>query len=226
MAKLYVNYQNSFLDIAGALIDFDGTLIDSIGAWQGIEDHLVSISHGEVTKEDRAVLTTMTIPEIGQFFHEKFGIGRDSASVVSIIDEYMVDYYATKATLLPGVATFLEAAACGGIVMSIVSSSPQRFLQAGVANTGIGDYFKEIISVDDLNTTKRSPKIYNHAHELLQTPKEITWGFEDSLYALNALTQGGFKTVGIFDPHEGKTLEYWREVTTVSVDSLAQLGVM
>lgn len=226
MAKLYVDYQKGFLDIAGALLDFDGTLVDSIGAWQGVEDYLVSLCHAEVSEEDRALLTALTIPEIGQFFHETYGLGRDSAFVVSIIDEYMVDYYATRAALLPGVEVFLEAAARSGVAMSVVSSSPQRYLQAGARNTGIADYFKDIISVDDLSTTKRDPLIFTHAQVLLGTPKDTTWGFEDSLYALSSLTQGGFKTVGIFDPHEGKALEYWRQVTSVSVESFTQLGII
>lgn len=225
MAQLYKQTDTTLFNCQGAILDCDGTLIDSLKAWKGVEQYLMSFTSGSLNDKDHALLTTLTIPEIGNFFFERFGIGGSSEGVIEIINEYMLDFYSTKSALLPGVAEFLEASARAGVRMCIASSSPQAYLVAGAKNTGIAEYFTEIISVDDLKTTKREPKVFDYAQQILGTEKAVTWGFEDSLYAIDTLSRAGFKTVGIYDAHEGKSFEYWEQVTSMAVSSFEELSI-
>lgn len=89
--------------ITGAIFDCDGTLLDSLNAWQGLEGELSQAVRVKVTPEERAQFATFTIPEVARYFHEHFGLFSNSDAVIRFIDDYMMEYYSHQAQALPGV---------------------------------------------------------------------------------------------------------------------------
>ena len=59
----------------GVIFDCDGTLLDSMGVWREMESEFAHRAGGELSPADKDLLTTMTTPEAGEFFHTKFGLG-------------------------------------------------------------------------------------------------------------------------------------------------------
>ena len=86
----------------GVVFDCDGTLLDSMGVWHGLQNELAERAGGTLTVDDVAALAPMSIPECGAFFHEKFGLGESDREVVGMIDEYMLDFYRHRAEPRPG----------------------------------------------------------------------------------------------------------------------------
>lgn len=211
--------------IAGAILDFDGTLVDSLDAWRDLENLLVEEAGARVSAEDRAQFTTFTLDETACWFHEQLGIGASARAVRATMDEYMVDHLKHSARVLPGVREFLTSCGRQGIVLSVVSSSPQLYLQTALEATDLRPFFSQVVSVEDMDTTKREPFIFDHVCELMGTPREATWGFDDSLYALDVLRGAGYPTVGLFDPHEGCSLEQWADRVTIVVRSFEELSI-
>ena len=74
---------------------------------------------------------------------------------------------------------------------------------AGAKATGIADYFCAIISVDAVGASKREPAVYNYAREVMGTDRPFTWGFEDSLYAMDTLVKAGYPVFGLYDEEHG-----------------------
>ena len=64
----------------GAILDFDGTLVDSIDAWHDLEGVLAREAQATVTLEDRKQLIPMSLDEIAQWFHGRFGLGKDAGT--------------------------------------------------------------------------------------------------------------------------------------------------
>ncbi|OUO89853.1 HAD family hydrolase [Gordonibacter sp. An230] len=183
----------------GVIFDCDGTLLDSAGVWREVEDELARRVGVRLAKADTDELTTLTIPEAGAFFHERFGLGRDAADVVGMIDELMLAYYRERACERPGALAFVRALAERGVAMSVASSSPQAYLQTGLATAGFLPYLDAVVSVDDVGRSKREPAVYDHARALMGTSLRYTWGFEDSAYAVRTLRAAGYRTVGVYD---------------------------
>ena len=188
--------------IKGAIFDCDGTLLDSLGAWRSLEGEVAKIAGVTVTPEEHKLFTTFTIPEVARYFHEQYGFAKSVEAVEAIMDEYMMAHYET-AQLLPGAREILESCAQNNVKITMASSSKAEFLQAGAKATGIADYFCAIISVDEVGASKREPAVYNHAREIMGTPRELTWGFEDSLYAMDTLRNAGYPVLGLFDEEHG-----------------------
>lgn len=207
----------------GAVFDCDGTLLDSMEAWHIVQSDLAKRAGIVSTDELTVELGPMTIPEAGAHLHAKYGVGVDADDVVSMIDEGMLEYYRNHAEPRPGALGFVEALNELGVSCSVASSSPQSYLQAGLARAGFTPYLDAIVSVDDVGASKRDPAVFNQACKLMGTRIDETWGFEDSLYALLTLKRAGYKTVGIYDSDLAGTFDQLAEVADVAVRAFDEL---
>lgn len=187
------------MDRIGVIFDCDGTLIDSMDAWRDLEGELGRRVSVELTSEDRQTLCTLNIPESAQYFHDRFGLGASGDEVVGMMDEIMLDFYGHRAVARPGALAFIDGLARHGVVMSVASSSPKPYLEAGLACAGIAPYLEAVVSVEDVHSNKRNPKVYDHTRDLMGTSTSLTWGFEDAIYAVRTLARAGYGTVGVYD---------------------------
>ncbi len=210
--------------IKGAIFDCDGTLLDSLGAWRGLEGVLARQAGVQVKPEERKLFSTFTIPEVAHYFHVSYGLGASDREVVGFIDEYMMAYY-RSASLLPGAAELLESCAAAGVAMCVVSSSCAKYLEAGLSSSGVRGFFQAVVSVEDLGTTKREPVAFNHARKLLGTERGCTWGFEDSLYAMDTLRNAGFPVLGLFSDADGVPRAEVEARADIAVPSLESIAV-
>lgn len=183
----------------GVVFDCDGTLIDSMDAWAKLQADLVRRAGATLTKADSDIIATLSIPECALFFHERFGLAESGQAVEDMISQSMLDYYRTRAQAYKGALAFVQALGERGVHMSVASSSPQAYLQAGLSRCGFYPYFDAVVSVDDVGESKRSPAVWHRARKLMGTPLAQTWGVEDSAYALHTLRQAGYRTLGVYN---------------------------
>ena len=211
------------MDRIGVIFDCDGTLIDSMDAWRNLEGELGHRAGVELTAEDRQTLCTLNIPESAQYFHERYGLGASSEQVVGMMDEIMLEWYSKHAVARPGALEFIDGLAQRGVVMSVASSSPKPYLQAGLACAGIAPYLAAIVSVEDVNSNKRNPKVYDHTRDLMGTSTLLTWGFEDAVYAIRTLSHAGYGTVGVYDHDLSGTWDQLSSEADLAVRSFEDL---
>jgi len=205
MAERHTKKGVALSNVTGIVFDCDGTLLDSMGAWRGLERDLAREVNIELTAEDVDALNVMTIPEVGDYYFQKFGLGASGNDVVEMIDTYMAEHYGTLSVLRPGVKSFVEQMAEHGIKMSVASSTPHHLLEIALGAVGLAPYLEAIVSVDDVGHSKREPHTFDAAREAMGTSLDNTVVFEDSLYAVHTALKAGYKTVGIYDCDEAGT---------------------
>lgn len=188
--------------VVSFIFDCDGTLMDTIEAWHAAEDKLMEETGISLTKKQRDELNSLTLDEAGDFFYNNFAVLESPDQVRQLIIDHMLNYYETEAEMNPGAGDFVKGLYGQGIPLVVLSSSPQSFLQAGFTRTGFTPYFKSILSVEDLTTTKRDPETYEHICNLMGTDPSRTWFFDDSWYAIRTAHQAGLRTVGVFSKDE------------------------
>ena len=191
----------------GVIFDCDGTLLDSMGVWREMESEFARRAGGELSPADKELLTTLTTPEAGRFFHEKFGLGASPQDVVRMVGEYMMEFYSTRAKARPGALAFVRALFERGVRLSVASSSPMPYLLAGLSHTDFLPLFDAVVSVDDVGKPKREPAVYDRARHLMGTDLSLTWGVEDAFYAIGTLKRAGYHTLAIYDCDMSGTYE-------------------
>ena len=201
----------------GIVFDCDGTLLDTLDAWHQLEVELSQQVGHVFSKEDSDVLTTLTIPETGDYMHNRFGLGKSGEDVVRMMNDFLIEYYRTQARERSGALSFVRELHERGVAMSVASSSPQSYLQAGLGATGFTPYLEAIVSVDDVGASKREPAVYDCARSLMGTQLAATWVFEDAAYALRTVRAAGYHTVGIYDCDISGTQTELKELADVFV---------
>ena len=208
------------------MLDCDGTLMDTIDAWHEAERHIARMANIELTKEERDLLNTYTLEEVSAFFNERYGVGESPDDVMRFINEFMLDYYRTKAQAVPGVSAFVASLRDAGAAICVLSSSPLLFLTTGLERTGLLEFMDDVISVEELGMVKRDPSTYLHVCERMGAKLQDAWLFDDSWYALEAAHSAGCRTVGVYSTDWCGTHEQLAQYSERVIDDFAGVSAM
>ena len=193
------------MKLKGAIFDMDGTLIDSLGfwdiLWQACSDRYcggVPFVPDEVT--DRYIRTVI-LPEAMRFVYEHCGLGESAEELFRFADDAILNFYHTTVELKSGVREFLDYCAANGVKMCIASAGEPHLIQAVFERCDLAKYFSGVVSCASVGKGKEAPDVFLAARDLLGTPMDETWVFEDSVLALDTARKADFHTVGIYDCH-------------------------
>ena len=188
--------------IKGAIFDLDGTLLDSMFIWDTIgEDYLRSL--GKEPHEDlKETFMTLTLEEAAEYYREHYGVTLSVKEIVDGVNSMVEEIYRTKVTLKPRVAEYLAWLRVNGVRMCVATVTDRYLVEETLDRLGILQYFSEIFTCAEVGYGKDKPIIYRKAHEHLDTVKNETYVFEDSLFALKTAKADGFTTIGVYDRHE------------------------
>ena len=196
--------------LTGAIVDFDGTLLDSMFIWDTIgEDYLRTL--GKEPHEDlKETFMTLTLEEAAEYYREHYKVTLSVTEIVDSINAMVEGIYRTKVTLKPGVMAYLRLLKERGVKMCVATVTDRYLVEDTLERLGILHYFCGIFTCAEVGYGKDKPIIYQKALEHLGTAKEETFVFEDSLFALETAKIDGFPTVGVYDMHESRQEEMKR----------------
>lgn len=209
----------------GVIFDCDGTLVDSMEAWHEVDRQLCAEAGIALTPQDADAITTMSLEEASAYLHEQCGLGESTEAVMAMIFDRMRAFYANEVEARPGALAFVRALHERGVPMAVASSTSPDMLRTCLDRCGFTPYLQAVVSVDDLNTSKREPTVYDHARSFLGTDRAHTWGFEDAAYALDTLRDAGYRTAAIYDNDVSGTREALRERADIYFEDFTQLDV-
>ena len=190
--------------LKGAIFDFDGTLVDSMFIWDTIgEDYLRTL--GKEPHEDlKETFMTLSLEEAAEYYRTHYGVTLSVKEIVDGVNTMVEGIYRTRVALKQGVADFLAQLKENGTRMCIATVTDRYLVEETLDRLGILQYFSEIFTCAEVGYGKDKPIIYRKALEHLDTAKNETYVFEDSLFALKTAKADGFTTVGVYDRHENR----------------------
>lgn len=163
--------------------DMYGTLVDPIRIWKQLEKYLPhdqAVGVSEVWRRKQLDIGfRLTVMEKYQDFEWCTRKGLDYALAYtghhledSDKDALVAQYGDLEvfADVTPG----LERLQSAGHQMVVLSNGTPAMLDAIMTCTGLGEYFDDCISVDEIQVYKPSPKVYHHAAKRLgRSPAEV-----------------------------------------------------
>ena len=193
------------MNIKAAIFDMDGTLVDSLMLWDVLWSsfgtaYLQDPAFRPRTEDDKTV-RTLTLKDAMELIHRNYGIGSSGAELLDHANRMMLDFYANRVALKPGVKEFLQQCKAQGVKMCIASATAPDLLDVAMKHCGLEKYFLRVFSCGTIGKGKEHPDVFDAAHAYLGSEKESTWVFEDSFVALQTAQKAGYQTVGIYDPY-------------------------
>ena len=203
-------------NIKSAVLDMDGTLIDSMGIWHEIDKKFFA-EHGLNPPEGISnQVNKMTMQEWAEYFTSEFDINMTGEEVIHRIGQMCYEYYAEIIPMKPHVVEFLNFLDSQGISYGIATATYRKSAEAVLKRLGILDRMQFVLTAEDVPSSKKTPEMFLKASELLESTPYETVVVEDSLHCLETAVRAGFSTIAVHDDavpvHEEEVIQLLADV--------------
>ena len=207
------------------IFDMDGTLVDSMGYWLGMEhDYLTSrgAKPGPALEALIERLKPMTLYDAAQAFIAELGFSGPPEQIIADMNAVMAENYRLRVPLKADVKDYLTALKARGTRLCTASATGAPLVKLCLDRLGIGHLFDFMLSCVDVGASKDRPDVYFAAAARMGAKPEEVAVFEDSLQALTTAKNAGFYAVAVRDDHSLSDWPALCELADETVESWAE----
>lgn len=187
--------------IDAVIFDLDGTLLDSLSAWEHSGSNFVRSQGFEPPASLDDELVALSLLDGAKLIKTRYGLAQSPEEILALTLRPIQAHYYQDILPMPQVPATLARLKKQGIKMVVATASDRELAEVALQRLGLRDYFEFIITCDEVGVGKSSPKVYEEALRRLGTQKARTLVAEDALHALQTAHAAGFPTAGIEEAH-------------------------
>ncbi len=167
-------------ELKALLIDFDGTLVDSLPAlWSCYQ--IFMDRHGKIaTQNEFMQLAGPSLKEIIIYLKTQYQLSDTFEELYKEYRDLVVESYSENAVLFPDALEVLQKLKVRGLKLALVTSATSSLIDQFILNTNLDSIFDAIVTHIGAEESKPSPAIYNRALECLNVTSEVAIAVEDS----------------------------------------------
>ena len=186
-------------DETGIILDFDGTVLDSMQVWLGLAQDFLRANGAEPRPDlDDKLANCADLIAGATWLQKEYGLKLTAEQTLQgLLDLLNARYMACK--LKPGAEEFLREAGRLGFRLVIGTASDRKAVEAILAKHGLLDLFLDIITTGETGLDKKDPAFYWFALERLGTRRRATWLIDDAPFCLETARSCGLRTAGVPD---------------------------
>ena len=184
-------------DETGMILDFDGTILDSMRVWMGLAADFLRANGLEPRPGlDEQLANCADLIAGAAWIRKEYGLPlKPEEALLGLLNILNERYLACR--LMPGAKEFLREAAGRGYRLVIGTASDRKAVEAVLEKHCLRDHFRDILTTGETGLDKRDPAFYRLALERLGTRPDSTWLFDDAPFYLEAGRSCGLRTAGI-----------------------------
>ena len=207
------------------IFDLDGTLIDSIGMWNKVDELTIRKMTnnpkiqipdiGELRAEVLANCKTNDIyVEYCNFLGKKYNQNMSAQEIYDLRRRVAENIINNEVDYKPNADKLLHTLKNSGYILAIATTTTNRSIDAYrnsnkniIGKADLDEMFEIILSKDDVEEKKPSPEVHNKIMKLLNvTPSECLI-VEDSLIGVKAANNAGIEVAVIYDKYSDNDRE-------------------
>ncbi|MBP3857943.1 MAG: HAD family phosphatase [Ruminiclostridium sp.] len=211
-------------DFSAAVFDLDGTLFDSMGFWNSLDEVFLRKHGVDRVPEDYLLdIAHLGAYDTALYTKKRFGFPE---SPEEIMEEWHTDalkFYSTSVQLKPGARGYIEMLRGAGIILGVATANSADLYLPALDRLGIRSLFSGFAEVNECQRRKGFPDIYELACSRMGAEPADTVVFEDIYIAVKGAKDGGFRTVGVYDAASSRDTQRIREEADGFIFSFADL---
>lgn len=181
----------------------DGTLIDSMPAWNRLGEEYLRGQGIEPPEGLHDQIAALTMQECGEYAR-RLGVQGTAEEIARALTDRIERQYLETIPARAGVHEFLSRCRDAGVRMCVATATDRTLAQKCLARLGLLPFFEFVVSCEDIGKAKTAPDIYLLAAERLGASPAQAVVFEDVLYPAETAKRAGFPVVGVYDPASGE----------------------
>jgi len=190
--------------LKAVIFDMDGVIIDSEPMHFKVDKKLLRMAGLEVDKNFLNRYVGVSNPEMFADIREKFNISLSINELLDLKQKFLLEALnETKLTAIDGVEKLILDLASHDVLPAIASSSPRIFIEAVIRKLKLEQYFKAVVSGEEVEKSKPAPDIFLKAVSLLDIKPDECIVIEDSSAGVEAASAAGIRCIGFSNPNSG-----------------------
>ena len=210
-------------EIKLAILDLDGTLIDSTGIWHDIDINFFARRGMEIPNGYFDAICHLGLKATATYTKTTYGIKESEEEIIKEWQDASKDQYLNYIQLKPYVKEFLEYLKNNKVKIALATANDKELYEPCMKRLGIFDYFSYIVDVNSVKEGKHSPRIYEIINENFNIDKANTVVVEDIYTSLQNAYENGYMTIGVADKASEPTVEQKKKYSHIYVESLKEL---
>ena len=214
----------NFMDFQCAIFDLDGTLINSTGVWNKVDEDFFNRRNVIMPPEFPQVIKTHTLMSGAVYIKDRLSLPESPEDIVKEWHDAAVYAYHNDVRIKPYVKELLKLLKNSyGYKIGLATSNTHELYDQCLVNNGIYDYFDSFTQSDEVERLKGFPDIYEKSAERMGVPKEECIVFEDVYQAVKGARMGNFFTVAVEDSASADDREEIIKIADVYIKSFREL---
>lgn len=194
-------------NMQGAIFDLDGTLLDSMGVWEQIDQDFLSRRGLMVPDDYIAAVTPLGFQDAAEYTIKRFYLTDTPDELIREWSEMAEYAYGHTVPLKPYAGEYLRKLKKQGVKLAVATALTQALYIPALKNNGIYELFHSFTTLGETGGRKGEPGIYLKAAQKIDVPPKNCAVFEDILEGIRGASAGGFYTVGVFDTYSAHDKE-------------------
>ena len=207
------------------IFDMDGTLIDSVGIWNAIDEELIkTIGEGTIDDVDIAKQRDDKLKEYKKeedpyleycgFLKGKYHATMSKEEIKKIRYDIAKRYLKEKVDYKPNAEKVIKYLKEKGYILAIASTTNQPAIDCYkienkniINKANLEDYFSIIYARNDVNAIKPNPEVHDKIMEKLHVKPEECLIVEDALVGVEAANNANIEVAVIYDKYSDSNRE-------------------
>lgn len=191
----------------GVIFDFDGTLLDSAEAWNGVAERYLEELSVPCEEALSLKISRLSFAEGADYIRRTYLPDRTISQVERGIIAIVERGYRESLPLRDGAEELLKLLRAANIPMCVATSNTGGLVKSALRRLNIDGYFVAVITSDEVAVGKESPEIYLEAARRMDGKVSNTWVVEDSPHAIATAKRAGFKVAAVCDAKTDKIFQ-------------------
>jgi HAD superfamily hydrolase (TIGR01509 family) len=213
-------------NLQGVLIDFDGTLVDSIQDLYSLYCNFLHHYKKKGTLAEFKELNGPSLHEIIELLIQRHQLPDPSEKLLALYSMLLLEYYKEVAQPAAGALDFIHQVKKRGVKLILVTSADSRLVEPFLNRCNLKDVFDVVVTSEGLQRSKPDPAIYRAALAKANLDPQQAIAIEDSLKGLQSALGAGIYTFRL-NPrikarrrHQGWIeVKNWKEISQAFVEA-------
>lgn len=183
----------------GAIFDVDGTLLDSMDAWEGMTSRFLNRLNIKYDTELVERFRCMTLEQSFAVLAQEYGLGMTAEQIAEEFLDMAVLEYSGSISEKPGAFEYIRRLAEHGVKIAIATSGFCEPCKAAFKRYGIDGCITAYAFSKEVGVDKSNPDIYLLAAERIGVEPCDCMVFEDILMGIRGAKLAGMHTTAVYD---------------------------